>query len=92
MFPHLAPAHGPPRKRPTEARPCSTARLRSGAMRASAGGFTILYAEGALALQLPQLRHQIPLALSCHRACDVIAEHSSTVARRRLSLNTFSST
>jgi hypothetical protein len=62
-------------------------------MRASAGGFTILDAEGAvLALEPAQLRHQIPLALPCHRACDVIAEHSSTVARRRLSLNTFSST
>jgi hypothetical protein len=58
----------------------------------TARGVTILDAEGTRGLELAQLRHQIALALACHRACDVIAEHSSTVARRRLSLNTFSST
>jgi hypothetical protein len=56
-------------------------------------GFNILDAEGAaLALEPAQLRHQIPLALACHRACDVIAEHTSTLVQRRRSLNTFSST
>jgi hypothetical protein len=59
----------------------------------SAGGFTIPGAEGAaLALEPAQLRHEISLALARHRACDVIAEHASTLVRRRRSLNTFSST
>jgi len=46
----------------------------------------------ALALELAQLRHQIPLALARQRPCDVISEHALTLVQRERSLNTFSPT
>jgi hypothetical protein len=63
------------------------------AIRVSASAFTILAAQcAALALEPAQFGHQIPLALTRHRACNVITEHASTLVQRGRSLNTFSST